>query len=78
MLRASSTVCTCEVCNETFNSQQEIQQHNKDMHVQTPGRKEWQNILYMLLRDRKHVFSTPSDYSFVISYGGFNVRGSAT
>jgi stress-induced morphogen len=35
-----STHYTCEVCNKTFNSQQEIEQHNKETHIQTAGQKE--------------------------------------
>lgn len=30
----------CEVCNKTFNSQQEIEQRNKEMRIQTAGQKE--------------------------------------
>jgi uncharacterized C2H2 Zn-finger protein len=35
-----STLYRCEVCNRTFNSQKEIEQHNKQMHIETAGQKE--------------------------------------
>ncbi len=37
---SDSTVYRCEVCNKTFNSQQEIEQHNKEAHIQSAGQKE--------------------------------------
>jgi hypothetical protein len=35
-----STLYKCEVCNKTFDSQQEVEQHNKETHIQTAGQKE--------------------------------------
>ena len=35
-----STLYKCEVCNETFNTQQEIERHNKEKHIETAGQKE--------------------------------------
>jgi hypothetical protein len=35
-----STLYKCEVCNETFNTQQEIENHNKEKHIETAGQKE--------------------------------------
>ena len=37
---SDSTLYRCEVCNETFSSQQEIERHNKEKHVETAGQKE--------------------------------------
>lgn len=37
---SDSTLYTCEVCNETFNTQQEIERHNKEKHIETAGQKE--------------------------------------
>jgi predicted SprT family Zn-dependent metalloprotease len=37
---SDSTLYRCEVCNEAFNSQQEIERHNKEKHVETAGQKE--------------------------------------
>ena len=37
---SDSTLYRCEVCNESFNSQQEIERHNKEKHVETAGQKE--------------------------------------
>ena len=35
-----STLYKCEVCNKMFSSQQEIEQHNKQTHIETTGQKE--------------------------------------
>jgi hypothetical protein len=37
---SDSTLYKCEVCSKTFNSQQEIERHNKEKHVETAGQKE--------------------------------------
>jgi hypothetical protein len=37
---SDSTLYKCEVCNETFNTQQEIERHNKEKHIETAGQKE--------------------------------------
>ena len=37
---SDSTLYKCEVCNETFNTQQEIEHHNKEKHIETAGQKE--------------------------------------
>ncbi|MDQ3967537.1 MAG: C2H2-type zinc finger protein [Thermoproteota archaeon] len=37
---SDSTLYKCEECNKTFNSQQEIEQHNKETHIQSAGQKE--------------------------------------
>ena len=37
---SDSTLYKCEVCNKTFNSQQEIERHNKEKHIETAGQKE--------------------------------------
>jgi C2H2-type zinc finger len=34
-----STLYKCEVCNEMFNTQQEIESHNKEKHIETAGQK---------------------------------------
>jgi hypothetical protein len=37
---SDSTLYKCEICNKTFSSQQEIEQHNKEKHIETTGQKE--------------------------------------
>lgn len=37
---SDSTLYRCEVCNKTFNSQNEIERHNKETHIETAGQKE--------------------------------------
>lgn len=37
---SDSTLYRCEVCNKTSNSQDEIERHNKEMHIETAGQKE--------------------------------------
>lgn len=37
---SDSTLYKCEACNKTFNSQQEIESHNKEKHIETAGQKE--------------------------------------
>jgi C2H2-type zinc finger len=37
---SDSTLYKCEVCNETFNTQQEIESHNKEKRIETAGQKE--------------------------------------
>jgi transposase-like protein len=37
---SDSTLYRCEVCNKTFNSQDEIERHNKETHIETAGQKE--------------------------------------
>jgi hypothetical protein len=37
---SDSTLHKCEVCNKMFDSQQEVEQHNKETHIQTAGQKE--------------------------------------
>jgi hypothetical protein len=37
---SDSTLYKCEVCNESFDSQQDIERHNKEKHIETAGQKE--------------------------------------
>ncbi|HEX2106742.1 MAG TPA: C2H2-type zinc finger protein [Nitrososphaera sp.] len=37
---SDGTLYKCEICNKTFTSQQEIEQHNMEKHIETAGQKE--------------------------------------